>query len=52
MKIQCQIKKKNDIETAKKRQRNKANVKLMIDYLVRATKTIPIGTELKVHYDW
>ena len=44
--------KKDDIETAKKKARNKTNVEIMIDYLVRATKAIPIGTELKVHYNW
>ena len=42
----------DDLETAKKIHCNKTNVVIMTDYLVVATKTISIGTELKMRYNW
>ena len=44
--------KKDDLEIAKKRLCNRANIEIKSDYVVMALKTITIGTELKMHYNW
>ena len=55
-KAQTEVGKKDDKqdnrETAGKRLCNRANVMITSDYKVMTLKTIPIGTELKVHYKW
>ena len=43
---------KDNCERAEKSICNRANIMIMLDYNVMPLKTIPIGTELKVHYKW
>lgn len=40
------------VHEAKKKNVNKVNVKIMTDYLVRATKRINVGNEITTYYDW
>ena len=40
------------VQEAKKKNLNKVNVKIMTDYLVRATKRINVGNEITTYYDW
>ena len=40
------------VQEAKNKKLNKVNVKIMTDYLVRATKRINVGNEITTYYDW
>ena len=40
------------VQEAKKKKLNKVNVKIMTDYLVRATKRINVGNEITTYYNW